>query len=347
MNDYSASGSRLKLGFISLVDCAPLVIAKECGFYKKFDIDVELSREVGWNTLLEKVISGRLDASHALASMPLTASLGLGGSAEPCATSLVLNLQGNSLVISKALYQAGVRTNIDLKQYILSAKKVLTFGVVYQYSSHHYLLREWFKQAGINPDRDVRIVVLPPVQMSVFLKSGNLDGYCVGEPWGTDAIFAGLGYCVKVGPELAKGHPEKVLIFRNAFLNSNHNQIVRLTAALLEACVFCDKQENRLEVVNILSRPEYLSISREHLANSLIGPFSRGMKEQGPEGIHIFNRFDANAPTFEKSEWISKSLLALHPGLSFKREMVHECYRLDIFEEASRLALTDMAVASA
>ena len=174
----STASTKLRVGFVPLTDCAPLVMAQELGFYKKFGLNVELSRELGWATIRDKVIHKELDAAHALAAMPVAATLGLGSIACDCLTALVLNLNGNAITLSNDLWKRGVRDGKTLREEIIRSRreKTYAFGAVFPFSSHRHLLRRWFSSHGIDPERDVRIVVVPPPQMVANLKAGNLDG---------------------------------------------------------------------------------------------------------------------------------------------------------------------------
>src|SRR5262249_26411819 len=154
-----------------------------------------------------------------------------------------------------------VRNNVSLREEIVRsrAEKTFTFGVVSLLSSHHYLLRNWLAQAGINPERDVRIVVVPPSQMVVNLAAGHLDGFCVGEPWNSVAVQQDIGWCAATSAELQPCHPEKVLMVRREFAEKRGAEHLALIAALLEACEFCDVPENQDQIAATLSRPEYVN----------------------------------------------------------------------------------------
>jgi ABC-type nitrate/sulfonate/bicarbonate transport system substrate-binding protein len=173
----------LRLGFVPLTDCAPLVMAHELGLFRKYGVRALLSRELGWATIRDKIIHGELDAAHAVAGMPVAATLGLKSVRCDCVTALVLNLHGNAITLSRDLWRAGVRDGATLCQEIRRArrKRPFTFGAVYSFSSHYYLLRNWLTASGVDPDRDARIVIVPPPQMVLNLKAGHLDGFCVGE----------------------------------------------------------------------------------------------------------------------------------------------------------------------
>ena len=180
----------LRIGFVPLNDSAPLIIAKEVGLFSKYGLSVELSRELGWATIRDKIIFGELDAAHALAAMPVATTFGIGSIACETLTGLVLNLNGNAITLSNEMWNRGVRDLKALRHEVFQTRgsRTYTFGVVSPFSSHNFLLRQWLVSGGINPDRDVRIVIVPPPQMYINLKAGHLDGYCVGEPWNSVAV---------------------------------------------------------------------------------------------------------------------------------------------------------------
>ena len=342
-NPIPESGQPLRLGFVPLADCAPLVIAHELGFFRKYGLNVTLCRELGWATIRDKVIHGELDAAHALAAMPVAATLGLGSIKCDCLTAMVLNLHGNAITLSNELWRAGVRDAASLRSEItrLRHRKTLTFGVVSQFSSHHFLLRQWLMAAGILPDRDARIVVVPPPQMVANLKAGHLDGFCVGEPWNSVAVQARIGWCVTTSAELAPNHPEKVLMVRREFAEKNAEQHIALVAALLEACEFCDAPENREALVSVLARPEYVNASAESLRHGFSGDFDFGQNgARTVRDFSIFYRDNANEPSSEKAAWVLQLIRASGQcpepsALTFA--LGRRLFRMDIFEKAARL----------
>src|SRR5436190_6084016 len=163
----------LRLGFVPLADCAPLVMAHELGLFGKYGLKVALQRQLGWATVRDKIIHGELDAAHALAAMPLAATLGLGSIRCECITALVLNLHGNAITLSNDLRKRGVRDAETLRKEIIRSRreKMFTFGAVFPFSSHRHLLRQWLAASGIDPERDVRVAIVPPPQMVANLKA--------------------------------------------------------------------------------------------------------------------------------------------------------------------------------
>ena len=333
----------LRIGFVPLTDAAPLIMALETGIFEKYGLKVRLSRELGWATIRDKIIHGELDAAHAVAGMPFAATLGLGAIPCDCLTALVLNLHGNAITLSDDLWRRGVRDGKTLRHEAIRARRdaPLTFGVVFSYSSHNFLLRTWLRNSGINPDRDVRIVVVPPPQLGTSLKAGHLNGFCAGEPWNSAAIEAGAGWCAATSAELAPGHPEKVLMVTREFAEKRAQEHLALTAALLEACEYCQSPENRAEVVATLARREYVGVAGALLRRGLEGTF-----DFGPGGVralpdfNVFHGSHANEPSAEKAAWVLRHLRKLQPlspNSAQDRALGSRVFRTDLFGQATQL----------
>ena len=333
----------LRLGFVPLTDCAPLVMAKELGLFKKFGLRVQLSRELGWATIRDKIIHSELDAAHALAAMPMAATLGLGSIPCDCLTALILNLNGNAITLSNDLWKRGVRDGKTLREEIIRSRreKFYTFGIVFPFSSHRHLLRRWFAAHGIDAERDVRIVVVPPPQMVVNLKSGNLDGFCVGEPWNSVAMQARVGWIAATSSELDSRHPEKVLMVREDFAAKRNEEHIALVAALLEACEFCDQPENHEQIIKTLARPEFVGVSEDSLRHGIGGEIDFGYgQERTVSDFCIFNRDNANEPGGDKAAWTldlvrTSGLCQEPPAINFT--FARKIFRADIFAKANAL----------
>jgi ABC-type nitrate/sulfonate/bicarbonate transport system substrate-binding protein len=339
----------LRIGFLPVSDCAPLVYASEGGLFEKYDLEVQLQREASWATLRDKVIYGDLDAAHAPATLPFLANLGLESDPCSCVSGMVLGLQGNAITISRRLWDQGVRSPETLRKRIYKdwGKRTFTFGVVYSYSSQELLLRQWLKSAGIVPETEVRIVTIPSSQMFPTLKLGYIDGYCVGEPWTSVAVQAGVGVCVATSAELAPLHPEKVLMVRQSFAAGRADEHERLLAALLEACAFCDVPQNRPLLSEILAHPQYVNAPAECVKAGLVGPFELGGRPVQDHGdLTIFHDHDANDPTDAKARWIMDGLYELLQQSLFKNKVLGHApvlkniFRRDTFERA-KAALLD------
>jgi ABC-type nitrate/sulfonate/bicarbonate transport system substrate-binding protein len=333
----SAAPRPLRLGFLALTDAAPLVAAQELGLFARHGLAVQLCREVGWATIRDKVIYGELDAAQAPAPMLWAAQLGLGCAPADVCTGLVLNLHGNALTLSHRLRIAGVHDVPTLREEALRrcGENKLTFGVVFPFSTHHLLLRQWLRAARLDPERDVRIAIVPPAQMFRNLAAGTLDGYCAGEPWNTLAVQEGEGWCPDWSAQLSPGHVEKVLLVRAGFAARRVAEHAALIAALAGAAAWCDEPANRAPLAEMLAAPAYLNLPASVIAPTLLGRLDcgHGRTELVPD-FHVFSRGGAGAPTLARAAALQAELVAaglvprslLHPSLP-RRLFREDCHR--------------------
>ena len=331
----------LRLGFVPLTDAAPLILAQELGLFRKYGLQVRLSRELGWASIRDKIAYGELEAAHALAAMPITSTLGFGSVPCDCLTALVLNLHGNAITLSNDLWRRGVRDGKSLHEEIVRSRreKMYTFGVVFSFSSHRHLLRRWFAAHGIDAERDVRFVVVPPPQMVANLRAGHLDGFCVGEPWNSMAVQARAGWIAATSAELDPQHPEKVLMVRGDFAANRREEHLALVSAVREACEFCDQPEHEAEIATILARPEFVGAPAEILRRALSGRIDcgNGITRQVEEFI-VFHRNEANVPASSQAAWAlqlvrSSSLCPQPAKLNFA--LGRSVYRADLYQQSS------------
>ena len=319
-------------------------MAEKLGLFTKFGLHVELHREVGWATIRDKIIYGELDAAHAPAGLVVAANCGLGSIQADCLTGLVLNLQGDAITLSEELWNAGVRDGGSLHCEILKRRQRLVFGVVHQYSAHSCLLRIWLRKHGIDPERDVQIMVVPPPQVHENLRDGHLDGYCVGEPWNSLAVLSRTGWCATTSLELAPRHPEKVLMVRRAFVEHSEREHLALIAALIEACAFCESPENRERLIETLAQSKYVGPPIQALRMGMSGSFDYGHgRIEKHRRFHIFSADNANEPSSDKAAWVIDHLLEsgviADPDV-IPRECASDWFRTDIFHQAKQLITT-------
>ncbi len=329
----------LRIGFLALTDAAPLIIAQHQGLFARHGLQVELRREVGWATIRDKVLYGELDAAQAPAPMLWAAQLGLGcGPADVC-TGFIFNLHGNAITLSTRLWNDGIRDTAALRDAALRRRgeNKLTFGIVCEHSMHHVLLRQWLRDARLDPERDVRIAVVPPAQMFRNLAAGTLDGYCAGEPWNTLAVQQGGGWCPTWSAALSPGHVEKVLMVRTGFAQRHAEDHRKLISALIASARWCDEPQNRAELAQILSAPAYLHLPAKAIAPALLGRFSprRDQVESVPDFL-VFSRGDANAPTTARATTLQAELVAagLVPRTQLSTNLPRSLFREDLYRQA-------------
>jgi ABC-type nitrate/sulfonate/bicarbonate transport system substrate-binding protein len=260
------------LGFVPLLDAAPLILALELGYFADEGLQVALHRQVGWGNVRDKLVYGQLHASHALVGMPPASYLGRDRFPEAVIAVMSLGTGGNAITLSRRLTDAGVTGPRELATWLARRSKDASppaLAHVFSCSGHHYLLRTWLDRAGIDPDGDVRLVVMPPPQMASQMLAGTLDGFCVGEPWGTLAEARGVGRIVAATIDLLPAHPEKVLAVNRHWLGRSPHAAVALVRAIVRACGFCNDRTNARRVAEVLSRPGYLDVPADLLARSM------------------------------------------------------------------------------
>lgn len=333
----------LEIGFVPLTDCAPLVVAQEKGFFQKHGLDqVKLVRESSWSAIADGVITGRLDAAQMVAGMPLALTVGLNGNAPvPMVTALVLSRNGNAILLNQHFQTQGVQTLADFKAALAqSPDRVHRLGIVHPASMHNLILRYWLAAGGIDPDRQVDLVVIPPPQMVAALKAGQIDGYCVGAPWSSRAIQAGLGYAIATDLDIWPGHPEKVLGLSEAWVNQHPQTHIALVKALLEACEYCDNRHHRPEILELLGQPEYVGLAPDYLRPGFLAPYDRGTGEvpQSQPRFHQFYVDQATCPGRVEGLWILTQLArwGLIPFPKNWLEIIERVRRVDLYGEAAR-----------
>ncbi len=318
----------IDIGYIPLTDCAPLLIAKEKGFFAKYGIEqVNLTQAASWDAIAEQIVSGELTAAQMVTGMPLAITLGMNGKpSTPISVPLVLSRNGNAITLSIELYNQGLDSLQHLKAAISKGQKI-TLGIVHSCSMHNLMLRYWLASGGIDPDLDLNLVVIPPQEMVARMKSGQLDGFCVGEPWNTQAIQEGIGFVIATDLDIWAGNPEKVLGFTDAWVQQHPNTHAAILQAILEACEYCDEPRHREEIVTLLAQK--LNIPPQYIRPGLMGPFDRGgntLPEYLPR-YHQFHVENANCPRRVEGLWVLTQL-ARWGIVPFPRNYLEILYRV-------------------
>jgi len=275
----------IRAGFIPLVDCAVLAVAREKGFAEAHGIDLQLFKEVSWANIRDRVNVGQFDVAHMLAGMPIAANMGIGHIKVPMIAPMALGVGGNAITLSHALYDALAQSGLNLNDPLASGRALraaverhraddlepLTFGMVFPFSNHNYQLRYWMAASGIDPDLDVRLVVIPPPFMVQSLQAGQIDGFCVGEPWNSLAVDQGVGKILLSGSLVWPDGPEKVLGLQKTWAENNPDVLMALLRALDQAAHWADDPANHETLAKILSRAEYLDVSERLTLSTLKG----------------------------------------------------------------------------
>jgi two-component system, oxyanion-binding sensor len=344
-------GPVLHAGFMPLVDAAALIAAARLGFAQAEGITIALHRETSWATVRDKVAVGRLDAAQMLAPMPIAAALGLQPGAARLVAPVALGRNGNAFTVSTRLWRAmaehGATEDGDpastaaafaavVRQRAGSAEP-MALGVVFHVSSHRYELRDWLVGAGLDPDRDVRLPVVPPPFMVGALEEGLIDGFYVGEPWSSAAVLAGHGRLVTTKAHLRHAALEKVLGLRADWVETNEDAALALIRAIVAAAEWCDRPENRRELAALLASADGLDAPLKHVEAVLLGsmPIDRTRRLAVPDAI-IFHRGGATLPTRDDAAWIYEHMVRAGEiaDSADSREAALSAFRPDLYRRA-------------
>ena len=331
----------IRLGFVPLNDCAPVIVARERGLFERHGLRVRLSRELGWATVRDKLAQGELDAAHAPCGLPLVLAAGLQCVPTDTVAGMILNLEGNAITLGQNLWDVGVRDAATLRAYILQnrGRRVLTFGTVSSNSSHSHLLRTWLNSGGGPVDHEVRLVVVPPPQMQANLAAGHLDGFCAGEPWNSHAVSEGSGWIAATSRTVAPGHPEKALVARADFARRRTEEHVALMAALLEACKWCAEHANHEELASMLADRRHVGVAAPLIRHGLSGPLPRGCGLPPiPGGTCIFSGPWVHEPSQDRAAWIASNLLDPSLRSAFPAERLAQIFQGDCHRAALALS---------
>ncbi len=275
----------VRAGFIPLVDCAVLAVAREKGFAAAFGIDLQLIKEVSWANVRDHINVGLLDVAHMLAGMPIAANLGIGPLKVTMVATFALSAGGNAITLGHELYDeladaqkgpaspmaAGEALRRVVRRRHKAGRERVSFAMVFPFSCHNYQLRYWMAAAGVDPDRDVRLSVIPPPYMVDSLQAGHIDGFCVGEPWNALAADQGMGKILMPAAEVWPRGPEKVLGMRESWAENNRETLQRLHHALEQAARWADDPTHHAELARLLAQPEYLGVSEPVVQTALRG----------------------------------------------------------------------------
>jgi nitrate/nitrite transport system substrate-binding protein len=367
---------QIKVGFIKLTDMVPLAVAYEKGYFEDEGLYVTLEPQANWKVVLDRVITGELDASHMLAGQPLGATIGIGTKAD-IITAFSMDLNGNAITVSNAVWQQ-MKPHVPLDaqgkivrpikadalkpviEQFKTAGKPFRMGVVFPVSTHNYELRYWLASGGVHPGfyspsdvtgqikADVLISVTPPPQMPATLEAGTINGYCVGEPWNQQAIFKKVGLPVITDYEIWKNNPEKVIGVTKAWADKYPNTHLAMIKALLRAAAWLDASPaNRKEAAVLISQAQYVGADVRVISNSMTGTFEYvpGEKRAVPD-FNVFYRYNATYPFYSDAIWYLTQMrrwgqISDAKPDSWYLETAKKVYRPDIYLKAAQLLLDE------
>ncbi|MBN9248258.1 MAG: ABC transporter substrate-binding protein [Hyphomicrobium sp.] len=356
---------QITAGFMPLLDSAVLVTAKEMGFAEAEGIDLTLVREMSWANIRDRLAVGHFQVAHMLAPMPIACNLGLTPLAVPTVVPMALGQGGNAVTVSNAVWAAmsahGAEENFDpattghaLRKVVLERvsqrKPPLRFAVVHPFSGHNYELRYWLAACGIDPARDIEIVIVPPPLMVDALASGTIDGYCVGEPWNTAAALLGRGHIATVKAAIWRSSPEKVLGAGALWAEENPEALSALLRALSNAAKWCGDAINHDDLARILAEKQYVAQPVGWTLPALRGQLPIGGERTVPVS-DFFVPF-AKGATFP---WKSHALWFYSQMVRWGQvqhsadnaRIVHETYRPDLYRAALKSLGIALPVANA
>jgi len=337
------------MAFLPLTDSAVPIVARAKGFAEQQGIALSLVRTTSWATLRDRLVYGQVQAAHMLAPLAVAVSLGLSQQRAAIAAPFRLNVNGNALVMSPGFAAAldpdpeqrvtdPLATAHDFAAAIGLHHRKPLIGVVHRFSSHALMLRYWLASAGIDPDRDVVLRVLPPSLMVEAMRGGEIDGFIAGAPWPNIAVAEGLAEMIAIGALIWQRGIEKVLAFRADWLEAHPDAVDRLLVAMASAAAWCDDPRNRDELAQLLSAPEHVGEAAEHLRPALAGRMllrAQGPTIDVPDFLH-FHREAAGFPWRSQALWIYSQLVRwrMAEPSSENERAAAETFRPDVYRRA-------------
>jgi len=339
-------------GFMPLFDSAVLVAAGEMGFAAREGIELKLHRETSWANIRDRIAIGHFDVAHMLGPMPLACSLGLTPLASETIVPFSLGLGGNCVTVSNAVWDgmaahgaapdldpahAGAALGALIREREGAGREPLRFAVVHPHSGHNYELRYWLAACGVDPTRDIEIVIVPPPFMADAMAAGRIDGYCVGEPWNSASVAAGIGRIVTVKALLWRNSPEKVLGVRKAWAEENPDALAALLRALHHSARWCQDPANRGALAALMARPTFLGQPEAIQMPALTGRLQvGGGAERRVEDFFLPFDKAANFPWKSHALWFYTQMVRWGqlPHTPQNLAIARDCYRPDLYRSA-------------
>ncbi len=335
----------VKIGFIPLTDCASVVMASVLGIDKKYGVKIVPSKESSWASVRDKLVSGELDFAHALYGLIYGVHLGTSGPKKDMAVLMSLNQNGQGITLSKKLADKGAVDAPSLAKLMEEEKREYTFAQTFPTGTHAMWLYYWLASVGINPLKDAKVITVPPPQMVANMRVGNMDGYCVGEPWGHRAIADGIGITASTTQDIWPDHPEKVLGTSAEYVKKYPNTARAVTAAILEASKWIDSGlQNKLKMADTIADKAYVNTSVDVINQRILGRYQNGLGKtwDDPHFMKFYADGNVNFPYLSDGMWFLTQhkrwgLLKEHPAYL---KVAKEINQLDVYKDAATASKT-------
>ena len=335
--------SEVKIGFIPLTDCASVVMASVLGLDKKHGVKFVLSKESSWASVRDKLTNGELDFAHALYGLIYGVHLGIGGAKKDMAVLMTLNHNGQAISLSKKLADKGAVDGAGLAKLMAAEKREYTFAQTFPTGTHAMWLYYWLAAHGINPTKDAKVITVPPPQMVANMRVGNMDGFCVGEPWNHRAILDGIGVTATTTQDVWKDHPEKVLGATSEFVKKYPNTARAAVAAIIEAGKWIDANNaNKTKMAETIADKSYVNTTVDAINQRILGRYQNGMGKtwDDPNHMKFFNDGAVNFPYLSDGMWFLTQhkrwgLLKDHPDYLGVAKQINQ---IDIYKQAATAA---------
>jgi len=311
----------VKVSFIALTDCSSVVMANYLGLDKKYGVKIIPTKEASWAAIRDKLVNGENDMSHILYGLIYGLQMGIGGQQKDMSVLMSINNNGQAITLSKALYQKGVTDGASLKAVMDKEKRDYTFAQTFPTGTHAMWLYYWLANYGINPLKDAKIITVPPPQMVANMRSGNMDGYCVGEPWNARAIFDSIGFTAITTQAIWQDHPEKALGTTADFAKKYPNTCRAVVSAMLEASKYIDATtSNKHKTAEVVSAPSFVNTDINVIQDRMMGRYNNGIGKSwdDPHAMKFYNDGSVNFPYLSDGMWFMTQhkrwgLLKEHP----------------------------------
>ncbi|MBX9848032.1 MAG: ABC transporter substrate-binding protein [Rhodocyclaceae bacterium] len=333
----------VRIGFIPLTDCSSVVMANIMKFDEKYGIKIIPSKEASWAAVRDKLVNGELDAAHVLYGLVYGLQLGIGGPKKEMNILMNLNQNGQAITLAKALNAKGVTDGASLAKLLAKKEKEYTFAQTFPTGTHAMWLNYWLAANGIDPLKDVKTITVPPPQMVANMRVGNMDGYCVGEPWNNRAIVDGIGFTATTTQDIWTDHPEKVLGTSAEWVAKNPNTARAMTAAILEAGRWIDSSvTNKHKTAETVAQKAYVNTDSDVIVARMLGRYDNGIGKvwDDKNAMKFFNDGAANFPYLSDGMWFLTQhkrwgLLKSDPDYLAVAKAVN---RIDIYKQAATAA---------